>query len=213
MKSSKNLIEQLKFLPYFDKKVIVQLGKQFGLEGATVDTCISRFLRRKEIIQLKNGLYVATDFFNKNRGDISYPFYLANILRTPSYVSSWAALQYYNLTTESIYAITSITPKVTRTYKTKVGTFAYQSIKKELFSGFSLVKGVPASPSSISVGKFDFFIASPAKALFDLLYFKTRQFRGVRFEDINKLVEEMRVDIEEMNEKDQAVFYTMVKNI
>jgi len=203
MKSSKNLIEQLNTLSYFGKEVIYQLGEQFGLKNTTVDTYISRFLKRREIIQLKKGLYVAADFFNKNRGDISYSFYLANILRTPSYVSSWTALQYYNLTTESIYTITSITPKVTRVYKTKAGTFAYQSIKKELFSDFSLVKG-----------KFDFFVASLPKALFDLLYFKTHQFRGIKFEDIKPLVEELRIDIDEMDKLEQSKFYEMInKNL
>lgn len=200
MKGSRNLLEQLKSLTYFNKVVICQLSKQYELKNSTVDTYISRFLKHKEIFQLKNGLYVAADFFNRNKSDITYSFYLANILRTPSYVSSWAALQYYNLTTESVYTITSITPKVTRDYKTKIGTFSYQSIKKELFSDFSLVKE-----------KFDFFIASPSKALFDLLYFKTHQFRGVRFEDIKVLVEELRIDIEEMGEKDKDVFYTMIK--
>lgn len=207
MKSSINLIEQLKILPYFSKKTICQFGKQFDLKSTTVDTYISRFLKRKEIIRLKKGLYVSADFFNKNRGDISYSFYLANVLRMPSYISSWTALQYYNLTTESIYTITSITLKVTRNYKTKAGNFIYQSMKKELFSDFSLVKGASAG----AIGKFDFFIASPAKALFDLLYFKTHQFRGLQFEDINKLIEEMRINIEEMDKKDRIVFYTMVK--
>ena len=207
MKSRKNLIEQLNALPYFDKTTVHQFGKQFGLENSTVDTYISRFLQCKEIIQLKKGLYVSADFFNKNRGDISYPFYLANILRTPSYVSSWTALQHYNLTTESIYTIISITPKVTRRYKTKAGTFVYQSIKKDFFSGFSLVKGVPTSPAN----RFDFFVATPSKALFDLLYFKTHQFRGVRFEDINALVEELRIDIDEMSKKEHAAFYAMIK--
>jgi len=207
MKSSRNLIDQLTTLPHFTKITVRQLGEQFGLKSATVDTYISRFLKRKEIVQLKKGLYVAADFFNKNRGDISYSFYLANILRTPSYISSWTALQYYNLTTESIYTITSITPKVTRTYKTKAGTFTYQSIKKELFSGFSLMKGVSAS----STNRFDFFIASSSKALFDLLYFKTHQFRGIRFEDVGALIEEIRIDIDEMSKKDRAAFYTMIK--
>jgi len=209
MKSSKNLIEQLKSLPHFSKKTVHQLGRQLELRNVSVDTYISRFLRRKEIIQLKKGLYVAADFFNKNRGDISYSFYLANILRAPSYVSSWTALQYYNLTTESVYTITSITPKVTRTYKTKAGTFTYQSVKKELFSDFSLAEGTPTSPT----GKFDFFIASPQKALFDLLYFKTHQFRGVRLNDINILIEELRIEIEEMNRKDRSAFYAMIKEI
>lgn len=207
MKSSKNLIEQLNTLPHFNKETINQFGKQLGLKNVSINTYISRFLKRKEIIKLKKGLYVAADFFNKNKGDISYSFYLANILRTPSYVSSWAALQYYNLTTESIYGITSITTKITRVYKTRAETFNYQSIKKELFSGFSLIKGTPAA----STGKFDFFIASPSKALFDLLYFKTHQFRGVKFKNIKKIIEELRINIEEMTKKERVTFYTMAK--
>ena len=200
MKSKKNLLEQLKSLSYFGKDTVHQLGSQLGLKNSTVDTYISRFLKYKEIFQLKKGLYVSADFFNKNKGDISYSFYLANIIRRPSYISSWAALQYFNLTTESIHAITSVTPKATRTYDTKVGNFSYQSIKKELFSDFSSAKG-----------RFDFFIASPVKALFDLLYFKTHQFRGIRSEDIKPLVGELRIDIDEMDKKEQDKFYGMIK--
>lgn len=207
MKSTENLIEQLKALPYFDKTTVRQLGKQLEIADTTIDTYISRFLRRKEIIQLKNGLYASADFLNKNRGDISYSFYLANILRKPSYVSSWTALQYYNLATESIYTIISITPKVTRTYKTKAGTFVYQSMKKGLFSGFSLLKGT----SSATTGKFDFFIATPSKALFDLLYFKTSQFKGIHIEDITAIIEKLRIDIDEMSKKERDAFYSMVK--
>ncbi|OGZ00802.1 MAG: hypothetical protein A3B13_00465 [Candidatus Liptonbacteria bacterium RIFCSPLOWO2_01_FULL_45_15] len=200
MKSKKNLLEQLKSLPHFGKSTVYQFGKQLGLKDTTVDTYISRFLKYKEIYRLKNGLYLSADFFDKNRNDISYSFYLANIIRTPSYVSSWAALQYYNLATEAIHSVTSVTPKVTRDYRTKAGNFAYQSINKKLFSDFSLIKG-----------KFDFFIASPSKALFDLLYFRTNQFRGVPLEKIKAMVEELRIDIDEMDEKEQAKFYAMIK--
>ncbi|OGH64736.1 MAG: hypothetical protein A2821_01105 [Candidatus Magasanikbacteria bacterium RIFCSPHIGHO2_01_FULL_41_23] len=70
-----------------------------------------------------------------------------------------------------------------------------------MFSNFSSVKG-----------KFDFFIASPSKALFDLLYFKTRQFRGVHFEDIKSLIEELRIDIDEMSEEEQKKLFSMIKN-
>lgn len=205
MKSKKNLLDQLKLLPHFSKVAVYQLGKQFGLKelkDSTVDTYISRFLKYKEILRLKNGLYVSADFFDRNRNDISYSFYLANVIRAPSYISSWAALQYYNLTTEAIHFITSVTPKVTRNYKTKAGNFMYQSIKKEFFSGFYLAKG-----------KYDFFIASPSKALFDLLYFRTNQFRGVPLENIKALVEELRIDIDEMDKEEQANFYTMIKNM
>lgn len=200
MKSKKNLLEQLKPLPHFAKNTVYQLGKELGLKDTTINTYISRFLKYKEIYRLKNGLYVSADFFDKNRNDISYSFYLANIIRTPSYISSWAALQYYNLTTEAIHSITSVTSKVTRDYETKVGNFAYQSINEELFSDFSLVKG-----------KFSFFIASPSKALFDLLYFRTRQFRSLSLKNVKVLVGELRVDIDEMNPEEQSKFYTMIK--
>ncbi len=200
MKSRKNLLEQLKFLPHFGKNTVYQLGKQLGLKDSTVDTYISRFLKYKEIYRLKNGLYVSADFFDKNRNDISYSFYLANVIRTPSYVSSWAALQYYDLTTEAIRSVVSVTPKVTRDYQTKAGNFVYQSINRKLFSGFSLTKG-----------KFDFFIASPSKALFDLLYFRTRQFRSLPLGKIKALAEELRIDINEMDKEEQVKFYTMIK--
>ena len=201
MKYREILLAQLKDQPYFTKKAVYQLSEQYGLKSTTVDTYISRSLKRKDILSLKNGLYVSADFYNKNKNDISYSFYLANILRTPSYVSSWTALQYYNLTTEVIHTITSITPKVTRAYKTKIGNFSYQSIRKELFSDFVSAKG-----------GFDFFIASPAKALFDLLYFKTHQFRGTQLDSVGALVAELRIDIDEMSQEEQVKFYTMIKN-
>ncbi len=200
MKSRKNLLEQLKNLPYFGKDTVRQLGGQLGLKDTTVDVYISRFLKFKEIFKMRRELYISADFYNKSKTDISYQFYLANIIRKPSYVSSWTALQYYNLTTESIHGISSVTQKPTRTYDTKIGSFSYRSIQKELFADFSSVSG-----------KFNFFIASPAKALFDLLYFKTRQFRGVKFESIKPLIEELRIDIDEMDINEQDKFYVMIK--
>ena len=199
MKSKNNLLEQLKNLPHFSKNTVYQLGNQLGLQDSTFNTYISRFLKYKEIYRLKNGLYVSADFFDKNKNDISYSFYIANIIRTPSYVSSWAALQYYNLTTEAIHSVTSITPKVTRDYQTKVGNFSYHSINKDIFSDFSLMKG-----------KFDFFIASPAKALFDLLYFRTNQFRSLNAESIKTSIAELRIDIDEMDKTEQDKFYKMI---
>ena len=202
MKSKKNLLAQLKPLPHFNKSTVYQLGKQLGLKDSTVNTYISRFLKYREILRLKKGLYVSADFFEKNRTDISYSFYLANIIRAPSYVSSWTALQYYDLATESIHSVTSVTPKVTRDYQTKAGRFAYQSIKKNLFADFFLVKG-----------KFNFYIASPSKALFDLLYFRTRQFRGIKMENTKALIEDLRIDIDEMDKKERKKFYSMIEKI
>lgn len=187
-------------MPSFSRDIVYQLGNEAGLKKAIIDVYISRFLKSKELFKLKRGLYVATDFFDKNKGDASYRFYLANILRMPSYVSMWSALDYYGLVTEAVYGITSVTPKVTRNFETKVGNFSYQSINKKVFSEYALIKG-----------KFDFFIASPSKALFDLLYFKTNRFRSADFRDIDALIAELRVDLDEMDEAERNKFYKMIK--
>lgn len=202
--SKTNLLEELKRFPHFNKELIYDLGKNektYNLKKSSVDTYISRFLKHKEIIPLKRGLYITTDFYNKHKNDTSYLFYLSNILRSPSYISSWTALQYYNLATEVIHTITAVTTKVTRSYKTKVAAFSYRSIKKDLFSDFSLIKN----------GDFEFFIATPAKALFDLLYFKTKQFKNIKIKNIDYLIEELRIDMAEMDETEKNKFYSMLK--
>lgn len=200
MKHREILLEHLKSLAYFSKRSIYQLSEEYRLKKGTVDAYVGRSLARKELVPLKKGLYVTSDFFDRNKSDISYTFHLANILRQPSYISSWTALQYYNLTTEATYIITSVTPKITRTYHNKSGTFMYHSIKKEFFTDFVLLKG-----------NFDFFIASPAKALFDLIYFQTRQLRNITYKQIENLIDDWRIDIDEMSKKERDAFYAAIK--
>jgi len=200
MKYREVIIEQFKNQPYFTKESFVQISREYDIKDSTISSYLVRSVARKDIIQLKRGFYVTNDFYNNNKNDISYIFYLANVLRGPSYVSSWAALQYYNLTTEIINTVTSVSEKITRDYITKINTFSYHSINKKLFSDFILVKR-----------KFEFFIASPSKALFDLLYFKTNQLRGIKLEEINNIIEDLRIDIDEMEPDEKKKFYKLTK--
>ena len=199
MKSKANLLTQLEKLPYFTKDTFLQIGQKYDLTQATLDTYISRFLKFKDVIKLKNGFYVTKTFFEKNRLHNSYIFYLANILREQSYISTWSALQYYDLVTEVIHTITSVSTKITRTYKNKAGNFVYNSINKELSSDFLLVKG-----------EFPFFIAKPSKALFDLLYFKTNQFNGVKIIEIPNLIKELRIDFGEIKKGERENFKKLI---
>lgn len=194
------LLESLKRFPFFNKKMVVDLGVAYLLKKNSIDVYISRYLQQNDIYKLKNGLYVTADFYNKNKEDISYLFYLANVSRTPSYISSWAALQYYGLVTEATYPITSVTLKVTRKQVNRLGVFMYQSISKKHFTEFVS-----------ETGKFTFFIASPAKALFDLLYFRTKQFKNISFENISGMVDELRIDFDEMSKLEQDKFYRLIK--
>ncbi|MDZ7798236.1 MAG: hypothetical protein U5L76_01310 [Patescibacteria group bacterium] len=203
-KSKTNLLEELKSLPYFTKERIYQLGKNdkiYNLKNSTLDTYISRYLKNREIIALKRGMYISNNFYHKNSDDLSYIYFLANIIRKPSYISSWTALEYYGLSTEVINSTISVTTKVTRNYETKIGNFTYKSIKNDLFTNFSLINK-----------KFNFYIAPPSKALFDMLYFKTRQYKDVKYHDIDLLIKELRVDIKSMDKKEVKKFNLMIKD-
>ena len=198
MKYKDNILEYFKTSPFFTKDEFVIIFEKFNIKKSTIDAYINQLIKHRKIIPLKKGLYTHAKFYEKNISDISYKFLLANISRKPSYISSWSALQYYGLTTESIMSTTCVTTKKTITFSNKLGGFSYNSIKDTLFNGFVIEKG-----------KFEFAIASPSKALFDLLYFKTNQFKSY----YPKLIEELRIDIDEMDKTERKKFEEMVKKI
>jgi len=199
MKFRKVIIDQVKGLPYFSKEVLRQLCLKHSLSLYTVDSYIKKALREGEIISLKRGLYVTKDFYERNISDIGYKYYLANIIRKPSYVSGWTALNYYGMTTDVVTTITSMTTKNTRTHSNKIGGFVYHSIKKELFEGFALVKS--------KLG-FEYFIATPSKALFDLLYLRTKQFKSPR----ENILEDLRIDVDEMSKSELKKFKKLLRD-
>ncbi len=88
-------------------------------------------------------------------------FEIANKIYAPSYVSLEMALSYYHLIPESVYAVTSVSTRGTRDFKTAIAGFRYRKVKSELFFGYNLVN---------ANGKY-FKIANIEKALLDFLYF------------------------------------------
>lgn len=195
MKYRNEIFKELEGFPSFDKSVVCRLGEKYGVTSSTINSYISKSLRLKEILSLKRGLYVTSAFYERHGTDASYKFYTANILRKPSYISTWSALQYYGLVTESIMSTTSVTTKTTRAYSNKLGGFIYNSLKKDLFHGYSLIEG-----------EFQFIIATPSKALFDLIYFKTNQFRT----RVSNIIDELRIDIGEMSRSERANFKKLI---
>ena len=53
MKYRELILEQFKNSPFFDKKEVCLISKQYFIKEATIDAHISRSLARKDIIQLK----------------------------------------------------------------------------------------------------------------------------------------------------------------
>lgn len=127
----------------------------FGVTQGAASVFISHNVGAGGIfVKLKNGLYMVKDAYVS-------PFFIANKIYEPSYISLSSALSHYGVIPEVVYAITSITTKAPREFTTPKGVFIYQCIKKTAFTGYGLKL----------IDQHNVLIAEPEKALADYLYF------------------------------------------
>lgn len=89
--------------------------------------------------------------------------FIANRLSEPSYLSLEYALRYYNLIPETVYLLTSVTTRKTKSVSTPISNFSYRVIKENLFFGYKI----------INTDGVSFKMAEPEKALLDLLYLRS----------------------------------------
>lgn len=151
---------------------------------------LSRLTKRGELVRLKKGFYVSSNFIRKTKIENKYsPFleFLANKIYHPSYLSLEYVLSFHNLLTEAPVNFTAITKKKPVVFSNHLGNFIYRHVKDELFLGFetSLKKDFPVKK------------ASCAKALFDFLYLR-------KGEVVNTdAFDELRLNLEVLTEKDK----------
>ena len=139
-----------------------------------------------KIVRLKRGLYVAS----RDQTEIQICRELvANHLYGPSYVSMQTALRFYGLIPEYVYQVYSITIKQSRFFKNRVARFLYQNCSSEYF---------PLGIRMEQTPNCCFLIASPEKALCDLIAFTSSlQFRSMY--DIGGWLElDIRFDMDEL---------------
>lgn len=145
----------------------------FGISPKTGSVFLSRNLKSGLFVKLRNNYYMLKD---------SHPplHLIANKLYQPSYISLETALSHYSIIPEVVYAVTSVTTKPTREFKTPKGVFSYQRIKKEVFTGYS----------PVTLEGHVVLLAEPEKALADYLYFvdlkKTTLNERLNLKRINK---------------------------
>ena len=118
-------------------------------------TKIQRMVKNHEIFPIAKGLYET----NRNVN----PFYLADPIYSPSYISFETALSYYDLIPERVYAIKNATfnKKKKKEFKTIFGIYTYQDVPKNAF---------PYGTELISIDGYTYKIATKEKALLDQLY-------------------------------------------
>lgn len=156
----------------------------FGVSPKTGSVFLSRNLKSGLFVKLRNNYYMLKD---------SHPSLqlIANKLYQPSYISLETALSHYSIIPEVVYAVTSVTTKPTREFKTPKGVFSYQRIKKEVFTGYS----------PVTLEGHVVLLAEPEKALADYLYFV----------DLKKTSLNDRLDLKKINKGKLLKFVRIFK--
>jgi predicted transcriptional regulator of viral defense system len=119
---------------------------------------LSRWSKAGKIYQLRRGLYSLAPPFQKIP---PHPFLVANRLLSASYVSLQSALAYYGMIPEHVPVTTSITTSRPARWETPLGIYDFRHIQVPFFDGFLRVD---------LAEKQQAFIATPEKALLDLIY-------------------------------------------
>ena len=167
----------------------MDLVRLFGVSKAAASFFVHRNTRKGLLVRLKKSrkgsLYALAD----NMPD---QYVIANRLYEPSYISLDTALSHYGLIPESIYGITSVVPKTTRTFKVQGVAYYYFRVKKEVYTGYQPIK----------YGSTVILMAEPEKALADYLYFVDLKKRGLHYE---------RLDLKKVNRTKLMNFVKLYK--
>ena len=151
------------------------------------------------IIRLKRGLYVVNP---EHSGKTLSSELIANHLYTPSYISMSTALRYYGLIPEAVYVHQSMTVKHPRNFQTPVGSYDYKYISRKAF---------PIGVRSMNNGDYAFLIASPEKALCDLIANSSKvNLRYMKDVEIY-LEQDIRMDMDEFYKMDETIFKDYIK--
>lgn len=138
---------------------------------------IRRMAQSGQLVPIIKGLYET---------DGTIPgHYLSGVIYGPSYLSFEFALSWHDLIPEAVYAFTSATCGKGRRkqYDTVFGTFVYRDVPIAVF---------PYGTTLHEENGYSFMLASPEKAICDLLY--TRSPCGSRMELRQLLFNDLRMD-------------------
>ena len=94
---------------------------------------------------------------------------IANLLYGPSYISFEWALSFYKMIPEGVYVVTSASATKSKIFNTPTGTFDYINL-----SHYRYAIGIDQKENAAGT----FLIATPEKALADLIHFKSKKLEG-----------------------------------
>lgn len=135
-----------------------------------------RWTKKGLLIRLRQGYYTFPEYKSKP----GFTLFFANRIYRPSYISLHTALAFYGLIPEAVVQVTSVSSLKTAGFKNSTGEYEYKNVREELMFGYDV--------KPLTDGK-SFQIASPEKALLDLLYLYP-------FYNTEKELENLRLDLD-----------------
>jgi len=156
---------------------------------------VSSMVKQGELVRIKRGLYCVSPRITEQR--LSNEL-IANHLYGPSYVSLEKALAYHNLIPERVEVTQSVVSKRAKKFQTPLGLFTYMTVPSDYYS-------IGINQEQTSTGQ-TFLIASPEKALCDLILLRPN-LRIVSEKSMRIFLKEyMRVDLQEISNPDLDIF-------
>jgi predicted transcriptional regulator of viral defense system len=140
---------------------------------------LGRWVKSGRLLQLRRGFYCVAPPY---RSELPHPFDVANRLKRSSYVSLQTALAYYDLIPDTVQSTLSITGRRPERLSTSLGVFEYHHMRPTLLFGYQL----------IDTGASKFLIATPEKALLDLVYLQVggcspEYLEGLRLQNLERI--------------------------
>lgn len=148
-----DLLNKVSEVPCFTAKFLAAGG-----DLSQIRLQLDRWVKSHKVIKIHKGLYTLAELYSKVKPE---PLYVANYLKSASYVSLQSALAWYGMIPEFVPETTSVTTGRPQTLKTPIGRFSYRHINKSFFWGYQQIE--------VTAGQ-KVFIARPEKALLDLVY-------------------------------------------
>jgi len=127
-------------------------------DPADVRRQLSRWEAAGRIVQLRRDVYVLAEPWRRVK---PHPFYVANELHRPSYVSLQSALSFHGMIPEAVAVTTSVTLARPITLDTPLGGFSFRHVRDTAFFGYRR--------ETVMHGQAT-LVAEPEKALLDLVY-------------------------------------------
>lgn len=171
----------------FSDHILTEIDLNSLLNGSSAARygMVNKALKKKELIKIRRGLYLLADKYRHKK--IS-KFFLASRIVSHSYISFESALSYYGWIPEHVSVVTSVLAYGrTKKFTTPFGEFYFYHLpfnEYEFLTGVIRVEDITGEP---------FLIASPLRALADLVYLKKIDWNGLAY-----LTNGLRIEIEHL---------------